>query len=161
MPAYRPGVCAAWRSALSSCSKHRRAPQLLTVPQPANPSRTLGNSSPHLGSRGQGWNPSPEACSRQTPRGAELQVGVPRSSGPDPHCPLLASGPNSLNGGPARVYDRSPACSQGVTRRSLAPAPSPHQQPPSWGFFQPRGPPCPLARVDLLASAIRLLRPPP
>lgn len=40
LPAYRPGVCAAWRSALSSCSKHRQAPQLLTVPQPANPSRT-------------------------------------------------------------------------------------------------------------------------
>ena len=69
---------------------------------------------PRLGSRGQGWDPSLEDCSRQTPGGAELQVGGTRelAAAATPGAEtstLLASRLRSPSGGQARVCDGSPA----------------------------------------------------
>lgn len=96
-------------------SKHRQAPQLLTVPRPTNPSQR--QLIPMSRVQRAGLGPQPRGLQQANPRGAELQVGGTRERGSDPHCrshagaetTLVASGPRSPRGGQAKVCGGSPA----------------------------------------------------
>ena len=158
LPACRRGV------ALSSgsCSKHGQAPQLLTVPQPANLSRR--SSSPVSGPEGKVGTPASRTAAGKPPGELSCRLGGPGSSLPQPrqvqrppHFLQPDSGPPV---GAKRGYVMGAQhCSPRGDTAALAPC-SPTCSHPPGGFLPATWASCPLAlTAHLLASTSAFIRP--